>query len=213
MRRAALLLMLTLGAGVEAAAQDYAMLQPTALDLLEADHDKLRSLDRAVTWLNSPPLDAAQLHGKVVLVSFWTYTCINWRRTLPYLRAWSTKYRDSGLVVVGVHTPEFRFETDVDNIRRAIREQDIGYPVAVDSKYSIWDDFNNQFWPAIYLIDGEGRIRDHKFGEGDYREVEQTIQRLLQEAGHRSFDPKPAEVEGVGAEAPADWRSLQSPET
>jgi thiol-disulfide isomerase/thioredoxin len=189
------------------------MLQPSSFTLLERAEVKLSALDRAVEWLNSPPLSASDLRGKVVLVDFWTYTCINWRRTLPYLRAWADKYRDSGLVVIGVHTPEFRFETDVDNIGRAVREQDIGYPVAIDSHYSIWDEFNNQFWPAVYLVDAQGRVRHHKFGEGDYEQLELAIQRLLIESGHRSFDSKPVTVRGIGAETEADWRNMHSPET
>ncbi len=189
------------------------LLPPASFASLEPFAGQLDALERADAWLNSQPLRAADLHGKVVLVDFWTYTCINWRRTLPYLRAWADKYRDSGLVVVGVHTPEFRFEADIDNIRRAVREQDIGYPVAVDSQYSVWDGFGNQFWPAVYLVDAQGRVRHHKFGEGDYEQVELAIQRLLVEAGRRSFDSKPVSVRGLGAEAEADWRNLRSPET
>jgi thiol-disulfide isomerase/thioredoxin len=194
-------------------AEDLRMPQPASFTLLEPSQGKLGALDRALEWLNSPPLSAADLRGKVVLVDFWTYTCINWRRTLPHLRAWADKYRDSGLVVIGVHTPEFRFESDIDNVRRAVREQDVGYPVAVDSRYSIWDEFNNQYWPAIYLVDAYGTIRHHKFGEGDYEQVEHVIQRLLIEAGHRGFDSKPVTVRGLGAEAEADWRNLRTPET
>jgi thiol-disulfide isomerase/thioredoxin len=206
-------LLFSLCAPFHASAQEFRMLQPTSFALSESFEGKLGALDRAVAWLNSRPLSAADLRGKVVLVDFWTYTCINWRRTLPYLRAWADKYRDAGLVIVGVHTPEFRFETDVDNIRQAVREQNIGYPVAIDSQYSIWDEFNNQFWPAVYLVDAQGRVRHQKFGEGDYEQLEFAIQRLLVEAGHRSFDSKPVTVRGTGAEADADWRNLRTPET
>jgi thiol-disulfide isomerase/thioredoxin len=205
--------LLVLCASIHVPAEDLRMPQPASFTLTEPAERKLGALGRAVEWLNSPPLSAADLRGKVVLVDFWTYTCINWRRTLPHLRAWADKYRDHGLVIVGVHTPEFRFESDIDNIRRAVREQDIGYPVAVDSRYSIWDEFNNQYWPAIYLVDAHGSIRHHKFGEGDYEQVEHVIQRLLIEAGHRGFDSKPVAVRGLGAEADPDWRNLRSPET
>ncbi|HEV7607834.1 MAG TPA: thioredoxin-like domain-containing protein [Steroidobacteraceae bacterium] len=171
------------------------------------------SFGRATAWLNSRPLGPDDLRGKIVLVDFWTYTCVNWRRTLPWVRAWYEKYRDSGLVVIGVHTPEFRFESDVENIRRAAREQGVDYPIAVDSNHAIWDAFSNQFWPAIYLLDGQGRVRDRKFGEGGYEQVEASIQRLLTEAGQRSFDRAPVAVSGAGAEAGADWHNLQSSET
>jgi len=207
------ILLVALTFSIPVSAQDFAMLQPTSFSLFDRPGNKLGALDGAETWINSPPLSAADLAGKVVLVDFWTYTCINWRRTLPHLRAWTEKYRDSGLVVIGVHTPEFRFERDLDNIRRAARDQDIRYPIAVDSSYAIWNDFDNQYWPALYLIDAQGRVRDHKSGEGDYAEIETAIQRLLAESGHHSFDPKPVSVKGRGAEAEADWRSLRSPET
>ena len=143
----------------------------------------LSSLGHATAWLNSPPLTPADLRGKVVLVDFWTYTCINWLRTLPYVRAWAEKYKDQGLVVIGVHTPEFGFEKDLDNVRRAAKEQNVGYPVAVDSDYAIWRAFDNRYWPALYFIDAQGRIRHHHFGEGDYERSELIIQQLLAEAG------------------------------
>jgi thiol-disulfide isomerase/thioredoxin len=127
---------------------------------------ELASLEQADGWLNSPPLTASALRGKVVLIDFWTYTCINWRRTLPYLRAWDDKYRDQGLVVIGVHAPEFSFERDAANVRWAIKDMKIDYPIAIDSNYSIWRAFDNQYWPALYFIDAEGRIRYHQFGEG-----------------------------------------------
>jgi thiol-disulfide isomerase/thioredoxin len=142
----------------------------------------------AVEWINSEPLAPAELHGKVVLVQFWTYTCVNWLRTLPYVRAWAQKYKDKGLVVIGVHTPEFSFEKNVANVRRAMKEMQIAYPVAVDSNYAIWNAFGNDYWPALYFIDARGRIRDHHFGEGDYEQSERLIQRLLIEAGNGGVD-------------------------
>jgi len=174
---------------------------------------KLPELDRATGWLNSPPLRAMELKGKVVLVDFWTYTCINWRRTLPYLRAWSQKYREAGLVVIGVHTPEFSFEKDIENIRRVARDQGVDYPIAVDSNYGIWDAFNNNYWPALYFVDTQGRIRHHQFGEGEYEKLESIIQQLLAEAGQTLPAARTVKIEANGAEAPADWRNMQSPET
>jgi thiol-disulfide isomerase/thioredoxin len=171
----------------------------------------LPSFDGATTWLNSPPLTAKGLRGKVVLVDFWTYTCINWLRTLPYVRAWAEKYKDQGLVVIGVHTPEFDFEQDLDNVRRAVKDMNVGYPVAVDSRHAIWRAFNNQYWPALYFIDARGRIRHHHFGEGEYAHSELVIQQLLAEAGAR-VDRDLVTVEASGAEAEADWGSLKSPE-
>lgn len=169
------------------------------------------SLDGATRWLNSPPLSAADLRGHVILVNFWTYTCINWLRTLPYVRAWERKYRDAGLVVVGVHSPEFGFERHEDNVRRAVRRLDIGYPVAIDSDHAIWRSFANQYWPAVYLIDAHGRFRHHQFGEGEYAQTEMVIQRLLAEAG-RAGHSDPVTVEADGLLAPADWANLGSPE-
>jgi thiol-disulfide isomerase/thioredoxin len=174
---------------------------------------RMPSLGRANAWLNTHPLSAAELRGKVVLVDFWTYTCINWLRTLPYVRAWAEKYREHGLVVVGVHTPEFSFEKDLDNVRRAVGEQNVNYPVAIDSDYAIWRAFDNQYWPALYFVDAEGRIRHHHFGEGEYERAEQIIQELLIEAGHKGFDRTLVSVQGRGAEAAPDWRNLRSPET
>jgi thiol-disulfide isomerase/thioredoxin len=171
------------------------------------------SLGRANAWLNSHPLSAAELRGRVVLVDFWTYTCINWRRTLPYVRAWAQKYRDQRLVVVGVHTPEFSFEKDLDNVRRAASEQRVDYPIAVDSDYAIWRAFDNRYWPALYCVDTQGSIRHHQFGEGEYERSEQIIQQLLVEAGQADFDRTLVAVAPSGAEAAADWRTLQSPET
>jgi thiol-disulfide isomerase/thioredoxin len=141
------------------------------------------SLSGATGWLNSQPLSAESLRGKVVLVDFWTYTCINWLRTLPYVRAWADKYKDRGLVVIGVHTPEFEFEKNADNVRRAAKDMGVTYPIALDSDYAIWRAFRNHSWPAIYAVDAQGRIRHHHFGEGEYERAEMIIQQLLAEAG------------------------------
>ncbi len=147
----------------------------------------LPSLAGATTWLNSPPLTPADLRGKVVLLDVWTYTCINWLRTLPYVRAWADKYKDHGLVVIGVHSPEFPFEHDVANVRRAAAEMRVAYPVAIDNDFAIWNALNNQYWPALYVVDAQGRIRHHQFGEGGYEQSERIIQQLLLEAGNSGF--------------------------
>lgn len=167
----------------------------------------------ATEWLNSQPLTAADLRGKVILIDFWTYSCVNWRRTLPYVRAWARKYKDYGLVVIGVHTPEFDFEKNVDNVRRATKEMQIDYPIAVDSDRAIWRAFNNDFWPALYFVDSQGRIRHHYLGEGEYEHSERVIQQLLAEAGVGGIDHKPVSVHPRGVEAAADLGSLKSPET
>jgi thiol-disulfide isomerase/thioredoxin len=170
------------------------------------------SLSSATGWLNSPPLMAPSLRGKLVLVDFWTYTCINWLRTLPYLRAWAEKYKEQGLVLIGVHTPEFPFERDVDNVRQAVADMAIDYPIAIDSDYAIWRAFRNEYWPALYFIDPHGYIRHHHFGEGDYEKSERVIQQLLTENGTTGFGPDLVTVDGRGIEAAADWGSLRSPE-
>jgi thiol-disulfide isomerase/thioredoxin len=172
----------------------------------------LPSLAGATGWLNSPPLTAAGLRGKVVLVDFWTYTCINWLRTLPYLRAWAQTYQDHGLVVIGVHTPEFDVEHDLDNVRRAVRDLGVDYPVAVDSDYAIWTAFDNHYWPALYVVDAQGQVRHHRFGEGGYQQVEMILRQLLTEAGAGGIDQDLVSVDAGGVEAPADWDSLWSPE-
>ena len=172
---------------------------------------ELAALGRAAEWLNSPRLTAASLAGKVVLVDFCTYTCINWLRTLPYIRAWAQKYRQ-GLVVIGVHTPEFAFERDVENVRRAVQQMRIDYPIAIDNDYSIWRAFKNQYWPALYFVDARGQIREHHFGEGEYDRSEKIIQRLLAEAGAAGIGEGAVSVDASGVEAPADWGSLRSPE-
>jgi thiol-disulfide isomerase/thioredoxin len=165
------------------------------------------SLGGATEWLNSEPLDPAGLRGQVVLVNFWTWTCINWLRQEPYVRAWSRAYRDDGLVVIGVHTPEFSFEHDIDGVRQAIEVRAIDYPVAVDNDYAIWSAFANHAWPALYFVDADGIIRDDHFGEGRYEESERVIQRLL------GVERELVSVEGLGVEAAADWDQLRTPET
>ena len=187
------------------------------LGMLDAEGDdrvprEFAAIGRATEWLNSPRLDAASLRGKVVLVDFWTYTCINWLRTLPYVRAWSQKYQQ-GLVVIGVHTPEFPFEHDLDNVRRALQQMRVEYPVVIDNDYSIWRAFRNQYWPALYMLDGQGRIREHQFGEGQYERCERAIQRLLSEAGVAGIGNGIVPVVGGGLEAAADWTNVRSPET
>jgi thiol-disulfide isomerase/thioredoxin len=168
---------------------------------------KFPSLAGASAWLNSQPLPPAQLAGKVVLVDFWTLTCINWLRTEPYIRAWSRAYREDGLVVIGVHTPEFSFEHDVERVRAATEEREIDYPVAVDNDYGIWSAFDNHYWPAEYFIDAQGSIRDEHFGEGRYEQSERLIQQLL------GIERELVSVQALGVEAEADWDHLGTPET
>jgi hypothetical protein len=172
---------------------------------------ELEAIGRAAEWLNSPRLRPAALAGKVLLVNFCTYTCINWIRTLPYVRAWSQKYRQ-GLLVIGVHTPEFVFEQNVDYVRRAVRQMNIEYPIVIDNDYSIWHAFNNQYWPALYFVDARGLVRQHHFGEGEYEQSELVIQRLLGEAGVAGTGGGNSSVNAAGLEAAADWGSLRSPE-
>ena len=170
------------------------------------------SLEGATLWLNSQPPAAESVRGRVALFQFCTYTCINWLRTLPYVRAWAGKYEAQGLVVVGVHTPEFPFEKDLDNVRRALKEMKVVYPVAVDNDYAIWRAFENQYWPALYFVDARGRIRHHHFGEGEYEQSERVIQQLLAEAGKGGVGQEMVSVEARGIEAAADWDGLKSPE-
>jgi len=165
------------------------------------------SLEGATEWVNSEPLGAAELRGRVVLVNFWTLTCINWLRQEPYVRARSQALRDDGLVVIGVHTPEFSFEHEVEDVRRATKERAIDYPVVIDNDYDVWNAFANHYWPALYFVDAEGVIRDSHFGEGRYEKSERVIQRLL------DIEREPVPVEGRGVEAEADWRHLRTPET
>jgi thiol-disulfide isomerase/thioredoxin len=174
--------------------------------------DEMPSLDSATGWINSPPLTATSLHGKVVLIDFWTYSCINWMRTLPYRRAWAEKYRSQGLVVIGVHSPEFEFEKDPDNVYRATKELRVDYPVAIDSGHAIWRAFRNSYWPALYLIDAQGKIRHHQFGEGGYEQTEKVIQELLAETGRPGIGAALVAVDANGVEVAADWANLKSAE-
>jgi thiol-disulfide isomerase/thioredoxin len=167
----------------------------------------LAPLDRAAVWLNSEPLTAAALRGRVVLVDFWTYSCVNWLRTLPYLQAWAARYADRGLVVVGVHAPEFGFEHALEHVRRAAAELGVEYPVVIDNEFEIWRSFGNRYWPAVFLVDGNGSVRFHHFGEEAYAETEQAIQRLL------GLDEDGVRVAADGLAAAADWAALRSPET
>ena len=168
---------------------------------------RMPSLGGATEWLNSEPLGPAELQGQVVLVNFWTLTCINWLRQEPYVRAWSQAYRDDGLVVIGVHTPEFSFEHEIDLVRKATEDREIDYPVALDNGYEIWSAFDNHYWPALYFVDREGMIRDQHFGEGRYEESERVIQQLL------GIERELVSVEGLGVEAQADWDNIRTPET
>ena len=174
---------------------------------------KLPLLDGATAWLNSAPLTPADLRRKVVLINFWNFTCINWLRQRPYVRAWAGKYRGMGLVVVGVHAPEFTFEKSPESVRRNILDARIEYPIVIDNDHAIWRAFNNQYWPALYFVDTQGRIRHHQFGEGDYEESEWVIQHLLADAGYQQRDSDIVSLDPQGVEAQADWASLKSPET
>ncbi|MFK0164903.1 cytochrome c biogenesis protein DipZ [Rhizobium sp. NPDC090279] len=189
-----------------------AMTQKPAVAQLPVE-GSVPSLDGAVQWLNSPPLTAAGLKGKVVLVDFWTYSCINCLRAIPYVEAWAQKYRDQGLVVIGVHAPEFAFEKNVDNVKKAIADLGITYPVAIDNNYAIWRAFDNEYWPAHYFIDAQGQVRHHHFGEGDYDQSERVIQQLLAEAGKSDVSSDIVNVKATGAEAASDEADVQSPET
>jgi thiol-disulfide isomerase/thioredoxin len=172
----------------------------------------LASLGSATGWLNSPPLTAAGLRGTVVLIDFWTYSCINWLRSVPYVRAWAEKYKDQGLVVIGVHTPEFAFEKNDDSVRQAAKDMMVDYPIAIDTDYAIWQAFKNEYWPALYFVDAQGQIRHHQFGEGEYEQSEMSIQQLLAEAGVGGIGHDLVSVDARGAEAAADRDSLKSPE-
>lgn len=185
---------------------------PAATTPAGAPDGELASLKSATAWLNSEPLTAEGLRGRVILVDFWTYTCINWLRSLPYARGWAERYKDHGLVVIGVHTPEFVFERNLDNVRRAVRDMRVEYPVAVDNHEAIWRGFDNNYWPALYFVDSHGRLRGHAFGEGDYDTSERMIQRLLTEAGSSGFPTDLVSVDARGVEIAADWGNLKSPE-
>lgn len=173
----------------------------------------IASFEGATAWINSQPLTPVGLRGHVVLVQFWTYTCINWLRTQAYYRAWSQRYRDKGLVTIGVHTPEFRFEHDLDNVRWAVQERNIDYPVAVDNDFEVWSAFANHYWPAVYFVDVDGRIRHHRFGEGDYERSEMVIRQLLADAGATDLPSGLATIDPNGDEIQADWEDLGSPES
>ena len=195
-------------------AKSTAVLAASASELPALDDEgPLPDLSGAVAWLNSPALSSKSLKGKVVLVDFWTYSCINCLRALPYVEGWAAKYKDAGLVVIGVHTPEFAFEKERSNVEKAVRDLKVNYPVAIDSDYKIWQAFNNEYWPAHYFIDGKGRIRYHHFGEGEYAESERVIQGLLKENGAQLSSSAPISVAGAGAEAAADGANVRSPET
>ncbi len=194
--------------------------QKSGAMMMAADHSdtlpiegRLPPLDGAVQWLNSPPLTAEGLKGKVVLVDFWTYSCINCLRSLPYVKAWAEKYHDQGLVVIGVHAPEFAFERDVNNVTQAMKDLGITYPVAIDNNYKIWRAFNNQYWPAHYFVDAKGQIRYHHFGEGEYAESERVIQQLLREAGAQNVAGGLIEADAKGVQQAPDMNEVQSPET
>jgi len=174
---------------------------------------ELAEFDGAIGWLNSEPLTPAGLRGKVVLVEFCTFSCVNWLRTLPYVQAWSDRYRDHGLVVIGAHTPEFQFEHDVGKVRAALDAMGVDFPIAIDSDYAVWRAFDNAYWPALYFADAEGRIRHHRFGEEDYERSERVIQELLADAGQGGFGEDLVSVDPSGVELAADWETLGSPET
>jgi thiol-disulfide isomerase/thioredoxin len=183
-------------------------------DILKSgDERRAPSLDGATAWLNSDPLTPAALHGHVVAYDFWTYTCVNWLRTLPYLRAWADRYREHGLIVVGIHTPEFIFEHELGNVQEALVVHRIGYPVPMDNDYAIWRAFDNHYWPALYLADADGVIRHHQFGEGGYEQAERVIEQLLDEAGGRDLPHGAVHVDAEGVEVAADSDHLESPET
>ena len=176
------------------------------------DEGRMPDLNGAVAWINSAPLSGKQLRGKVVLVNFWTYSCINSRRELPYMKAWAAKYKDAGLVVIGVHAPEFGFERDPANVKNALSDLNITYPIPIDSNHSIWTNFRNEYWPADYFIDAKGRIRYHHFGEGEYEKSESVIQALLKENGAIGLDESFVHIAGNGPEAPPS-NDVRSPET
>ena len=211
--RLAALLAGALVAPIGTLAEVKGVVRPESSALRLPVESEFPSLAGATEWLNSEPLTAAGLRGKVVLIDFWTYTCINWRRSLPYVRAWSEKYKDHGLVVIGVHSPEFEFEKDVGNIRRAVNDMGVDHPVAIDRDHAIWRAFMNQYWPARYFIDAQGRVRHHQFGEGEYEYGEAVLRQLLGESGSSGFGPEAALVAARPAELAADWANVRTPET
>jgi thiol-disulfide isomerase/thioredoxin len=186
--------------------------QPAGAVRLPVEGD-LPSLEGATTWLNSQPLTPRSLRGSVVLFNFWTFSCINSIRVFPYLRAWAAKYRKQGLIVIGVQAPEFEFEKNVDNVRWAVKDRSIDYPVAIDNDLAVWQAFGNSYWPALYFVDARGHVRHHRFGEGEYEQSEVVIQQLLAEAGVQGIGHDLAKVEGTGIEAAPDWANLRSPKS
>ncbi len=209
----AAMLISAIGAPIETFTEGKSMVQQMKSTTVHLPIEgEMPSLGSATEWLNSQPLSAAGLRGKVVLIDFWTYTCINWLRQLPNVRAWADKYKDQGLVVIGVHTPEFAFEKNVDNVRQAAKVMRVDYPIAIDSDYAIWRAFKNEYWPALYFVDARGNIRHHQFGEGKYEQSERIIQQLLAEAGIGDNDHELVSVDARGVEAAADWGNLKSPE-
>jgi thiol-disulfide isomerase/thioredoxin len=202
-----------IGAPIDTMAEDKSVMPQVARAAVNLPVEgAFPSLDGATDWINSPPLTGSALRGKVVLIDIWTYTCINWLRTLPYVRAWAEKYKNQGLVVIGVHSPEFAFEHNIDNVRREAKAMRVDYPIAIDNDFAVWRGLNNNYWPALYFIDAQGRIRHHQFGEGDYDRSERVIQQLLAEAGQGGSSPELASVDARGAEVAAAWDSLKSPE-
>jgi thiol-disulfide isomerase/thioredoxin len=201
-----------IGAGLGTPTKERVMKRPV-ISVPPHDEGPLPSFSGAVEWINSPPPTPEGLRGRVVVVDFWTYTCVNWLRTLPYVRAWAAKYKDRGLVVIGVHTPEFSVEKDLANVRRAAQQMRVNYPIAVDSDYAVWNAFHNEYWPALYIADAQGRIRFHHFGEGDYAESERVIQELLSEAGAAAIGRDLVSVDPRGTEVAADWSDLRSVES
>src|SRR5580692_7874355 len=211
---------LKIGLSVTAAAAGVLSSAAASVPLVEAQEppsiigsSPLSGLSGATGWINSRPLTAKQLKGKVVLVDFWTYSCINCIRAVPYIRAWADKYKDSGLVVIGVHTPEFDFEGQLPNVQKAVQKFGITYPVALDSDHAIWNAFHNQYWPAHYFIDAKGKVRYEHFGEGDYDQSERWIQELLKEATAKPMPAIAANIQGQGIQAAADVNDVHSPET
>jgi len=205
---------LVAGISIVCLQEEVAMTQPTApKEAKLPDEGGFPSLAGATEWINSPPLTAVSLRGKVVLVDFWTLTCVNWLRTLPYVRAWAAKYKEKGLVVIGVHTPEFSVEHEIANIRRAAQAMRVDYPIAVDSDYRVWRAFDNNYWPAVYIADARGRMRYHHFGEEAYEETERVIQQLLAEAGATGVPADLVTVDPRGTEVAADWNDLKSAES
>jgi thiol-disulfide isomerase/thioredoxin len=210
--KSVLLLLAAIFAGAPAMTTNTLAADNASAPLRLPDEGALPSFRGATTWLNSTPLTPEALRGKIVVVDFWTYTCINWLRSFPYVRAWAETYKDQGLVVIGVHSPEFSFEHEADNVRQALADRKIDFPVAIDNDLAVWRDFDNQAWPALYVVDAKGRIRYHQFGEGNYALAEKVIRQLLAEAKGSDLPADLASVDARGPEAPADWPSLQSPE-